>query len=60
MPEPSPQSNSDPERCPWCPMPPSEHETRDGILHRVWTCEYAPPGWLGVFTDQPVERHHDG
>jgi hypothetical protein len=46
--------------CPWCGMPPSEHETRDGHLSRVYVCEFSQrPGWRGVFVDQPVEADPD-
>jgi hypothetical protein len=46
--------------CPWCGMPPSEHETRDGYLSRVYVCEFSQrPGWRGVFVDQPVEADLD-
>lgn len=45
------------ERCPFCQFPPEEHEMRPGHLHWVWTCPSAPPGWVGVFVDRPVEPH---
>jgi hypothetical protein len=40
--------------CPFCQMPPAEHEQRDGYLHRVYLCPNAPTGWRGVFVDEPV------
>jgi hypothetical protein len=45
-------------------MPPSEHEQRDGYLHRVYVCDNAPFAWRGVFVDRPVralvcEEHPD-
>jgi hypothetical protein len=40
--------------CPWCKMPPAEHEQRDGHMFRNYLCDNAPPGWRGVFVDEPV------
>lgn len=42
-------------RCPFCGLPPEEHEILPGRLCWVYVCPNAPTGWRGVFTDHPVD-----
>ena len=39
--------------CPYCNVPPIEHETEPGHLYWTWICPNRP-GWRGVFLDRPV------